>query len=85
VNKGSALSEFPFKSFLCSHMRVANPPCSGAPLFPVNRDDDMAYPQGLYEAQSWSEGDMRSSIAPSIKDPAAVPHAPTSPQQALER
>ena len=41
-----------------------------APLFPVNRDDDMAYPKGLYEAQSWSEGDM--SIARSIKDPAAA-------------
>ena len=38
----------------------------------MNRDDDMAYPQSLYETQSWSEGDMRSSIARSIKDPAAA-------------
>jgi serine/threonine protein kinase len=33
--------------------------CASMPLFPVNRDDDMAYAQGLQDAARWTIVDMQ--------------------------
>ncbi|GMI37051.1 hypothetical protein TeGR_g11827 [Tetraparma gracilis] len=46
--------------------------CASMSLFPVNRDDDMAYPQGLQDAARWTIDDMQGSLAQHIEDPAAA-------------
>ena len=46
--------------------------CASMPLFPVNRDDDMAYAQGLQDAARWTLDDMQRALVQHISDPTAA-------------
>ena len=46
--------------------------CAAHNLFPVNRDDDMTYPQGLQDAARWTVDDMQRALVQHIADPTAA-------------
>jgi len=45
--------------------------CSGSPLLPTNRDDDLHSSKDVYKAATWTDSELQNEIYSKIKDEAA--------------